>query len=192
MRVQSGKAKGRRLQATVAEALSRTHGLTIEAVPPTKPGAREHGATYVGEFKQPDLRVKRMGEAGADVVLLSQRAVDRVALQDTNGVWHPVWFECKNREGWQLDAHFWNAGRLAILDRAFEQTAERPEEYVPIVVLSRNRHPPLAVLPVEVPFRLRLPANLLDGTPSLMLPLPTVSVVVLLDQLVPYFGYGRP
>ena len=139
MRPSSAKAKGRRLQVELAEALSVRLGLTIEATPPTKPGVREaSGAVYVPVHSFPDLRVKRMGEAGADVELLTPKAASYTKLDG-----HPIWWECKNVErGADFNAAFWRSGRLPLLDTAFEQAdASRPPQSTVAVVFSRNHYP---------------------------------------------------
>lgn len=142
MRSSSVKAKGRRLQVELAEQLSVRFGLTIEATPPTKPGVREaSGAVYVPVHAFPDLRVKRMGEAGADVELITPKATERVRLDG-----YPIWWECKNVErGWDLGPGFWKTGSLALVTQAFEQAkAAKPVDTTTVVVISKNRHPTLA------------------------------------------------
>lgn len=138
----SCKRKGRKLQVELAEQLSVLFGLTIEATPPTKPGVREAtGAVYVPVHAFPDLRVKRMGEAGADVELLTPKAAGSVRLDG-----HPIWWECKNVErGWDIGAGFWRTGSLSLVTQAFEQAkAAKPLETTTVVVISKNRHPTLA------------------------------------------------
>jgi len=141
MKPASAKCKGRRLQTQLAETLAVRFDLTIDATPPTKPGARPNGAVYVPVHAFPDLRVKRMGEAGADVELLTPRAIERVQLDG-----YPIWFECKNVEnGWDIGAGFWRSGNLAVVADAFEQaSAARPIETTSVIVLAKNRHPMLA------------------------------------------------
>lgn len=138
-RVRSSKAKGRRLQAQVAEAFSAAFTLTIEAVPPTKPGER-NGAMYVPEGTG-DLRIRRMGEAGCDVVLVTEDARKAVAVGRL-----PLFIECKNTEAWALDAMFWARGTNAFIAKALHQArASAPEGWMAVLILGKNRWPPLAV-----------------------------------------------
>ena len=144
MRTSSVKAKGRRLQSQLAEALAAYFGLTIEAVPPTKPGIRKlragGTARYVPEGERADLRVRRMGEAGADVALLTKRARQRVAL---GGRW--VFWEAKNVEAFALNSTYWTDGSCVVLRTAMEQHVEHTG-YVTVAVLGKNRHPPVAAV----------------------------------------------
>ncbi len=152
MTSKSGKAKGRRLQVEVAETLAIQMGLTIEAAPPTKPGERANGAVYVLEGENPDLRIRQMGQAGADVALLSERAQEIVKLPGRP----PIWWEAKNTEGWRLDAAFWRAHDLpAVALKAIQQAyvacrkdkndGSRGYLATPVVVLGKNNHEPMAL-----------------------------------------------
>ena len=93
MKIRSAKNKGRRLQVRVAEWLARHLGLTIVAVPPTKPGSRR-GVTYVPEGCG-DILVRPMSQPGLDVVFLSDRA--KLLASKFFGV-HVDGIECKNNE----------------------------------------------------------------------------------------------
>lgn len=138
-RVRSSKAKGRRLQTYVAERLSAFLGLTIEAVPPTKPGNR-NGAMYVPEGTG-DLRIRRMGEGGCDVILVTENARYKAAVGP-----QPLFIECKNTEAWALDAMFWIKGSNAFILNALEQARRSaPEGWMTLLILGKNRWPPLAV-----------------------------------------------
>lgn len=146
MRPSSGKAKGRRFQVEVAEIIAKARGLTIEAVPPTKAGFR-NGVQWVPEGTG-DLRVRRMGEAGCDVALISHEAREKVTL----GYNVPLWIECKNTEAWTFDAGFWRTGQNAFIHQAMEQTKKAIAKqkqvilnWKPVLVLSKNRWPALAV-----------------------------------------------
>lgn len=149
MRPSSGKAKGRRFQVEVAEIIAKARGLTVEAVPPTKAGFR-NGVQWVLEGTG-DLRVRRMGEAGCDVALISHDAREKVTL----GYNVPLWIECKNTEAWTFDAGFWRTGQNAFIHTAMEQTKKAISKqgqgkswtlnWKPVLVLSKNRWPALAV-----------------------------------------------
>lgn len=151
----SRRAKGRRLQVTIAEQLSATFKLTIEATKPTRAGVRQNGATYVDEtfHTPPDIRVRASGRAGSDVALLSTAAQQIVAWKGK-----PWWIECKNAEGWALDNAMWEHNKPpSVIVNAFEQIARDPQSagWKPLVVLGRNRHIPLAVvdtLSANIPF----------------------------------------
>lgn len=136
MRHRSRKAKGRRLQVEVAEMLAYAFHLTIEATPPTKPGVRANRVVYVNEGENPDLRVRQMSEAGADVALLTSKAQAKIALYK-----EPLHIECKNSESWSFDANFWRTADSAFLRNALEQAgnSSRLSGSLPIVVLSKNR-----------------------------------------------------
>lgn len=139
----SGNAKGRRLQVLVAETVATQFGLTIEAASPTKPGTRANGAVYVAEGERPDLRVRQMGQPGADVALLSEKAREVVRIPTRD----PIWWECKNTERWALDAAFWRAHDLpAPALKAIQQAYRASQGYwTPVVVLSKNHHEPMAL-----------------------------------------------
>lgn len=142
-RVRSSKAKGRRLQTYVAERLSEFLGLSIEAIPPTKPGER-NGAVYVPEGTG-DLRIRRMGEAGCDVVLVTEYARKQATFKS-----QPLFIECKNTEAWALDAMFWAKGSNAFILSALDQARRSAvhaytEDWMTVLVLGKNRWPPLAV-----------------------------------------------
>jgi len=145
MRASSAKAKGRRLQVQVAEALARTCGLTILAIPPTKPGKR-NGVEWVPEGVAADLKVRPMGQAGPDVALLTETARKAVAWMG-----RPFHVECKNVEGWSFD-RMAKTGRLAPAVRAGLTQARRgrqnsAREY-PLLVIGRNQMPPFVVYDV--------------------------------------------
>lgn len=167
MLTSSAKAKGRRLQFQVAELLSKEFALTIEANPPTRPGERKNGAVYISETDAlADLRVRRMGEAGSDVALLSTTAKERVCQRDVywagSGNPHaPLWIECKNTEAWNFDANFWKTGANAFVDAAMHQINHAmPSKWRPLLVLGRNRWEPLAVwFPTEEEEKILLPCS---------------------------------
>ena len=71
------RSKARRLQVHVTEALARAFDLTILAEKPTLPGVRD-GVVWVPEGEPADLKVRVMGQAGADVALLTPRAMKAV------------------------------------------------------------------------------------------------------------------
>lgn len=138
------RAKAQRLQRRVAEDLSAALGLTIQAEPPTRPGRRPNGARYVAEGDVADLRIRRSGQSGDDVVLASPKALALVQL--SKGV--PLAIEVKNVEAWTLDAVFRrDTGGLAFLARALAQLHGRISgRRQPVVVFGKNRYPPLALL----------------------------------------------
>lgn len=148
MNTRSGKAKGRRLQVELAELLATTLNLCIEAVPPTQPGARANGARYVVEGDGADLRIRRMGEAGFDVSLLTERARARASIGGKT-----LCFECKNTEALALGgAQFWSTGKVdSTVLKAFRQLGAgtsgvcRNVHGYGVVVVSRNRWPTLAI-----------------------------------------------
>jgi hypothetical protein len=162
MRHGSRRRKGRRLQVHVAEVLSARFDLTIEAVPPTKPGRRANGAQYVGEEgpTAPDVRVRPSGDPGADVALLSAKA-QAVRLHGLP----PFWIECKNTERWAMGAAFWTDGALPEADDALRQVTTgmqaRKLQYTPLIVLGRNNHPPVAGVAVHSPAAARTLAKAL-------------------------------
>jgi len=135
------KAKGRRFQVEVAETIARARGLTIEAVPPTKTGVRKD-VRWVEEGHA-DLRVRRMGEAGADVALLSELAREQITL----GHNIPVWIECKNAEGWTFDAGFWRTGKHYFIAEGLIQAKKAMPtiNWKPVLIMSKNRWPALAI-----------------------------------------------
>lgn len=140
--------KGRRLQVEVAEAIAAHFGLTIEAQPHGERGKRPGGAVYVGETDCPDIRIRRSGEPGSDVCLLSARAREKF----------PFWIECKNNESFDL-ASFAN-GATDFIRKAFQQCRERPA----VVIWRKNRHPAWAFMElpadgVAVPINLPLVAS---------------------------------
>lgn len=146
MRHGSRRAKGRRLQVAVAEALSARFKLKIEAVPPTRSGTRENGAIYVAESAgvAPDLRIRPSGDPGVDVALLSAKARQSVRFANLP----PMHIECKNVQAFVTAAAFWHDGALAVLDDALEQVhrSAGPDPVTPLVVLSKNNHPPVAAV----------------------------------------------
>lgn len=149
MKTSSCKAKGRRLQVFVAESLARACDLTIEASPPTKPGER-NGVIWVSEGNNPDLRVRQMGQAGADVALLSIQAQQKVSLARPRNCiapahnFSPLHIECKNTEVDAWGRAFWKKGHSALIDGTLWQ-AQRSAlpGWVPVAVLGRNRWPPV-------------------------------------------------
>jgi hypothetical protein len=146
----SSRQKARRLQVEVAERLSVVLGLTIEAVPPTKPGKHKTGAVYTPEGDRPDLRVRRQGEAGVDVALLTDRAKNRVALVDFTGTRRPLYIECKNREAWDLK-RVWDKGDDAALYPWMLQTSKGRHQHmrsgIELLVLGKNDWPSIVILP---------------------------------------------
>lgn len=115
--------------------------LTIEATPPTKPGVRNNRVVWVNEGDNPDLRVRQMSEAGADVALLSSKAQTKITLFK-----EPLHIECKNSESWSFDANFWRTADSAFLRDALEQASNSSRRgWQPIVVLSKNRWDPIVV-----------------------------------------------
>lgn len=138
------KAKGRRLQVTVAEAIARRCDLTISAVPPTKPGKR-NGVVWVSEHQSPDLLVRMMGQAGADVALLSPEALKRVAMKMDDPI-VPLWIECKNTEAWDFGSVFWKTATSRFIETAMAQAqGAKLIGFRSIVVLGKNNWPPLVV-----------------------------------------------
>lgn len=140
MTSKTAKAKGRRLQQQAAEILAEAMGLTIDAEPPAKPGERR-GVVYVPEG-QGDLRIRRMGQPGADIVLASQKAQWRIAIDG-----RPAWIECKNQEAFRLDAATWSRGSIW-LQGVYEDTVTRADKVgaAPLLILSRNHFPILAAI----------------------------------------------
>lgn len=163
------RAKGRRLPVQVAEALAEAFKLTIEATHPKFAG-KKRGVLYVPEGHDADLRIKGSGQVGADVVIVSKAARKALyvkTLHRTNrGLVHygdddlglPM-IECKNTEGWSIDAQFWRTGKLpAIIRKALKQAKGHggPEKgrasgvlrplYFPVVICSRNLWPALVVM----------------------------------------------
>jgi len=143
----SAKNKGRRLQIGVAVSVAAKLGLTVVCDPPREPD----GVLWVPEeglqleegkpIEWPDLRVRRMGEPGADVALLSVRARQRVTIGG-----QPVWWECKNSESWEFGPRFWEGKGQAFVENAWNQArGAAPKGWVPVVVLGKNRWPSLAV-----------------------------------------------
>lgn len=121
--------------------LARAFGLTILAEKPTKPGKR-NGVLWVPEGEPADLKVRMMGQSGADVALLTAKAKAAVAY---NG--RPLYLECKNVEaGWEFGKAFWEGKVPAGIAAAYAQAerAARPA-YHPLVVMSKNFWPPIAV-----------------------------------------------
>ena len=139
------RAKGQRLQRKVAEDLSIVLGLTISAEPPTKPGTRPNGARYVAEERGPDLRIRRSGQPGDDVALLTAVALRKVTLRR-----NPLAFEVKNVESWSTDTAF-RKGKVEFLGRALRQLHQRVGSLArdPVVVFGRNNYPPLALLSAD-------------------------------------------
>lgn len=147
MKIRSAKNKGRRLQIGVAVSVASRFNLTIVCDPPREPDGvlwvPEEG--LVGEevalIKWPDLRVRRMGEPGADVALISVRARQLVTIGG-----QPVWWECKNSESWEFGPRLWEGKGQGFLENAWNQArTAAPKEWVPVVVLGKNRWPSLAV-----------------------------------------------
>jgi len=135
MKPSSVKAKGRRLQTETAESLGVRLNLTIDAEPPTKPGRRSSGAIYVPEGTG-DLRIRRMGQPGADVVPISKVAQDRLRLNR-----EPLHIECKNVETFDLMTILRTRESPAWLTQAFRQCDKKKH---PLVVLRKNRMLPMA------------------------------------------------
>jgi len=166
----SRRQKARRLQVEVAEILARRFKLTIEAAPPTKPGVKKK-IRWVREDEKPDLRVRTMGQAGADVGLLSEKAKRKISLFVTEviekgGGLQPIWFEVKNVERWSLDATFWRKGILpTVMSGAYNQAKKSaPGGWRPIAVVGKNYMPPLAIWRDADPGEL----DVLDGDGSPM------------------------
>ncbi len=153
------KAKGRRLQVTVAEAIARHCNLTIAAVPPTKPGKR-NGVAWVPEHEAPDLLVRMMGQAGADVGLLSPKALERVAFKIDDPL-ASLWIECKNTEAWDFGPIFWKTATSRFIENAMMQAenAKPLQSFRPIVVLGKNNWPPLVVWENHPPILTRFPSG---------------------------------
>lgn len=151
-RIASRKAKARRLQVDTAEILAGSGDLTIEATPPTKPGKR-NGVLWVPEGVA-DLRVRTMGQPGADVAPLSDLAKKKLRFRG-----RPTWWECKNTESWEFGAQFWITGSMAVLTNAWVQARKAAShfhsdfslQWEPIIVLGKNRWPILAAWKDEDP-----------------------------------------
>ena len=180
------KAKGRRLQVTTAVCLALRFNLSIEATPPTKPGLR-NGVLWVPETENPDLRVRVMGQPGPDVVLVSPRARQLVSLGG-----YPAMFETKNVEDWDFGPAFWKDGENAFLWGALEQAWKaawkRFPMVTPVVILGKNRWPPLAAWAGDSKrYNLSAPALICSGFglwPNVMVT-PLQKFVGLLDGAVP-------
>lgn len=159
MKVKSLKAKGRRLQVEVAEALASYFDLTVEAQPPTKPG-RLRNVTYVPETKNPDLRVRRSGEPGSDVVLLSDKAKQVLSIGGT-----PLSIECKYTEKFSL-AHFLKTLDIGhIIGKGFKQAESvSSRSTVPVVFARKNRYPILCFLRFGTFVQPYLPVALYDSS----------------------------
>lgn len=139
MKTSSAKAKGRRLQVEFAEAVAVRFHLTVEASPPTRTGTRPNGAVYVAETENADLRVRRSGEPGNDVVPLTTKA---------RHVFHifgwPFAVECKNVETLSFDRpSFWKGQGLTLVDTALQQALRYRTDEMAIVIMSRNQFPVL-------------------------------------------------
>ena len=145
------RSKGRRLQVEFAETMSIAFGLTIEAVPPTQPGIRKNGAVYLAEGHKPDLRVRRSGEAGVDVALLTSKASACVALRDSLGVARPLYIECKNNESWDLGRRMWETGGDAALKpwmvQAHKGRLAQTGRCIETLILGKNGWPSIVVFP---------------------------------------------
>jgi hypothetical protein len=142
----SANGKARRLQVLAAELLSIHCDLSIEACPPTKPGIRATGARYLPEGSQPDLRVRMMGQPGADVALISDKAKAQARFRDGN----PFWIECKNTEKWGLESTFWERSVLPEFMQDALAQAEQGSQAAgggstPLVVLAKNHWTPMAL-----------------------------------------------
>jgi hypothetical protein len=146
------RAKGRRLQVSVAQTLARALNLTIIAIPPTPVGERK-GVRYVAEGDGGDLMVRPSGKAGADVALMSDKARALIAI---DGV--PFYIECKNVE--KATRALFNpatfrllwAGRTPGPLRSALRQAERGLEATkrighPVAIFTANRWPTLVVAP---------------------------------------------
>lgn len=141
MRHRSRRDKSRRLQVQVAEAFARAFKLMVLAEKPTKPGTR-NGVLWVPEGEPADLKVRMMGQAGADVALLTARARDAISWCGL-----PLWIECKNVEGgWDLGKAFWEGKVPSGLKDAWNQANKGAKAtFRPLVVVARNFWPPIAV-----------------------------------------------
>lgn len=142
MNTKGCKQKGRTFQQQCAEAIAIHLGLTIQAEPPTKPGTRANDAVYVPETDPADLRIRRMGQPGADIVLASEKARTRVADSASGRAY---WIECKNTEDFTLDAKFWSHGS-AWLEKVQVATvlAANSAGMAPLVLVKRNGWPAFA------------------------------------------------
>jgi hypothetical protein len=143
------RSKGQRLPRHVAESLSAALNLTIEAAAPTKPGKRPNAAVYVAEGSNADLRIRRSGQPGADLALLSERARSLLAIEERN-----VYVECKNCEGWMVGADMWKTGKVSkLVYKAWSQTLRAANacfaDVRPMIILGKNNHPPLVILRTE-------------------------------------------
>ena len=149
MKTAQRKAKGREFQSLVAEMLAVGLGLTIRAEPPTKPGTRANGAVYVPEGDHADLHVRRMGQPGADVALLSDKARRLIAIEDFE-----LHIECKkNAKEVDLGWKFWRGGGCnAFLSKAMNQANDGAHRAsvraaVGLVAFAGNNWPPMVMLP---------------------------------------------
>jgi hypothetical protein len=130
MTPRSGKAKGREFQKRVAEAIAKKFGLTIEAMSPKSVGKVVNGARYVPEGDG-DLRVRQMGQAGFDIVCLTEKARR----------FFPYNVECKSRKTLPNPLGGW--GELV---KWFNQARLHPCVGTSIVVFKANRSAPYVLL----------------------------------------------
>jgi len=139
MRHGSIQAKGRRLQVELAESLALAFKLTIDAEPPTKVGVRQNGVEYVQEGTG-DLRIRRSGQAGADVIMTSN--ISRRFLRLFG---KPIHFECKNVETYDVGQILRKQEVPAWLTKALQQGRREREgkNWIPVVVVRQNRVKPL-------------------------------------------------
>lgn len=145
MKSRQRKVKGRKLQVALAEKLALELGLTIEAQPPTPVGIRANGVNYLAEDQWPSLRIRRMGEPGADVALLSPLARNKVRLYGC-----PLYFECKNHERLEFSKDIWTNRTLPTVQVALSQAVKScPEGWLPCAVVSKNRWPVLVGWPMR-------------------------------------------
>lgn len=140
-KARKSKSKGRRFQVIVAEMLAQFFGLSIEANPPRKPGVRK-GVAYVMEG-QGDLRVRNMGQAGADVALVSHAARKMVSFLNI-----PFHIECKNLQSFSLDQKIWEGKVPELIQKAWGQAVKgaKYQRFYPVLVITRNFYPPIVVV----------------------------------------------
>jgi hypothetical protein len=144
MKVSSKKAKGRRLQNRVAEALARYAGLKVAKVGIKEPVERR-GVTYVPEDASPDILVRQMGMPGLDIALLTDKA--KMELRRAlNFQRIPLGIECKNNEA-LASALLWPFGRVKseMLFKFILYCCERDA----IGCIAANRLEPVLIVPAE-------------------------------------------
>jgi len=125
MLTRSAKAKGRRLQNQVARDLARVTGLRY--------GRPDDDSA--------DLRGRPMGMSGPDIVR-SERALERV----------PFYIECRARESWGFGPRTLDSGTSPLVtwfvetaNAAFWWNEARPDLNVPLLIVTRNHYPVVAV-----------------------------------------------